>query len=160
MLIWFAETTLIASILAAVALLGGRWRRIGPVARHALWLVVLVKLVTPPIVCWPRPAILSSDEAREPERPGPSAGPEAIAAELTSDEGVEDAEAEGASTSSRPWRRCPRRRPSLLSSGPLGSVPIPLDLAAIRRAVLITWAAATAAIVLASAAGSPGSAVI
>ena len=74
MLIWFAETTLIASILAAVALLGGRWRRIGPVARHALWLVVLVKLVTPPIVCWPRPALLSSDEARSPRgrgrRPG------------------------------------------------------------------------------------------
>src|SRR5215218_2324529 len=97
MLIWFAETTLIASILAAVALLGGRWQRIGPVDRHALWLVVLVKLVAPPIVCWPRPAILSSVAARQPERPGPSTGPKAIGADVTWDEAVGGAEAEAAS---------------------------------------------------------------
>src|SRR5436305_965537 len=138
MLIWFAETTLIASILAAVALLGGRWQRIGPVGRHALWLVVLVKLVAPPIVCWPRPAILSSDEAREPERPGPSAGPKAIGAESTWDERVEGAEAEAASLFSH---AAPVPAPS--SVRPLGAGPLiarlPVDLAAIRRAILITW---------------------
>src|SRR3982751_4249645 len=94
MLIWFAETTLIASILAAVALLGGRWRRIGPVGRHALWLAVLVKLVVPPIVSWPRPAIVSWGEAK---RPVLSAGGRAIAVQLTRDESVEDGTAEGAS---------------------------------------------------------------
>jgi hypothetical protein len=50
---WVAETSLVASILALVALLGGRFRRLGPAARHALWLVVLVKLMTPPLVHWP-----------------------------------------------------------------------------------------------------------
>src|SRR5205814_1197462 len=50
---WFAETTLVASGLAVVAALAGRVRSIGPTARHALWLVVLIKLVTPPLVCWP-----------------------------------------------------------------------------------------------------------
>jgi beta-lactamase regulating signal transducer with metallopeptidase domain len=50
---WFAETTLVASALAVVAMLLGRVRRIGPAVRHVLWLVVLVKLVTPPLVHWP-----------------------------------------------------------------------------------------------------------
>src|SRR5579883_628088 len=53
MLGWFAETTLVAAGLAAVAALGGRVRSIGPAARHALWLVVLIKMMTPPLVCWP-----------------------------------------------------------------------------------------------------------
>ena len=53
MLGWFAETTLVASGLAAVAALVGRVRSIGPAARHALWLVVLIKLMTPPLVSWP-----------------------------------------------------------------------------------------------------------
>ena len=56
MLVWFAETTLVATVLAASAMLAGRWLRIGPVARHALWLVVLIKLLAPPVVSWPRPA--------------------------------------------------------------------------------------------------------
>ncbi len=53
---WFAETTLVAAGLAVVAALAGRLRSIGPTARHALWLVVLVKLMTPPLVSWPWPA--------------------------------------------------------------------------------------------------------
>ncbi len=53
---WFAETTLVAAALAVVAALAGRLRSIGPTARHALWLVVLVKLMTPPLVSWPWPA--------------------------------------------------------------------------------------------------------
>jgi len=69
MLVWFAETTLVAMILAGSAVLAGRWLRIGPVARHALWLVVLVKLVAPPVVSWPKPAWLawpSREVARAP----------------------------------------------------------------------------------------------
>jgi beta-lactamase regulating signal transducer with metallopeptidase domain len=53
MLGWFAETTLVASGLAVVAILAGRLRSIGPTARHALWLVVLIKMMTPPLVSWP-----------------------------------------------------------------------------------------------------------
>ena len=53
MLGWFVETTLVASGLAVVAALASRLRSIGPTARHVLWLVVLVKLMTPPLVSWP-----------------------------------------------------------------------------------------------------------
>jgi beta-lactamase regulating signal transducer with metallopeptidase domain len=53
MLGWFVETTLVASGLAVVAASAGRLRSIGPTARHALWLVVLLKLMTPPLFCWP-----------------------------------------------------------------------------------------------------------
>ena len=50
---WFVETTLVASGLAVVAAVASRLRPIGPTARHLLWLVVLVRLMTPPLVCWP-----------------------------------------------------------------------------------------------------------
>jgi len=53
---WFAETTLVGAALAVVAALAGRLRPIAPTVRHALWLVVLVKLMTPPLVSWPWPA--------------------------------------------------------------------------------------------------------
>jgi beta-lactamase regulating signal transducer with metallopeptidase domain/multidrug resistance efflux pump len=53
MLWWFAQTTLIAGALAVVATLGGRWKRLGPEARHILWLLVLIKLAIPPFVVWP-----------------------------------------------------------------------------------------------------------
>ena len=53
MLGWFAETTLVAAGLAVVAVLAGRLRPVGPTVRHALWLVVLIKLMTPPLVSWP-----------------------------------------------------------------------------------------------------------
>jgi len=53
MLWWFAETTLVAAVLAVVAVLASRMRSVGPTVRHALWLVVLIKLMTPPLVSWP-----------------------------------------------------------------------------------------------------------
>jgi len=53
MLWWFAETALVAAVLAALATLAGRSGRFGPEARHAFWLVVLVRLVLPPVVSWP-----------------------------------------------------------------------------------------------------------
>src|ERR1700722_694102 len=53
MLGWSAQTTLIAMVLAAVAILASRSRRLGPAARHVLWLVVMIKLVAPPVVDWP-----------------------------------------------------------------------------------------------------------
>jgi beta-lactamase regulating signal transducer with metallopeptidase domain len=53
MLFWFVETTLVAAVLATIAVLASRYFRLPPVARHLLWLVVLIKLLTPPIVSWP-----------------------------------------------------------------------------------------------------------
>ncbi|QEH31634.1 Regulatory protein BlaR1 [Aquisphaera giovannonii] len=50
MLYWFAETTLVAGLLAAAAALAGRLRALDAPARHLLWVLVLVKLVTPPLV--------------------------------------------------------------------------------------------------------------
>jgi beta-lactamase regulating signal transducer with metallopeptidase domain len=55
MLWWFAETTLVAAALATVAALAPRLRPLSPATRHLLWLVVLVKLVTPPLLSWPWP---------------------------------------------------------------------------------------------------------
>jgi beta-lactamase regulating signal transducer with metallopeptidase domain len=53
MLIWCAETTIVTGVLALVALAIGRHRSVSPAVRHALWLVVLIKFVTPPLVSWP-----------------------------------------------------------------------------------------------------------
>ncbi|HVQ41608.1 MAG TPA: M56 family metallopeptidase [Vicinamibacterales bacterium] len=53
---WFFQNTVVTAILACGVLVMCRFVRIGPVARHALWVLVLVKFVTPPIVAWPWPA--------------------------------------------------------------------------------------------------------
>ena len=52
---WFAETTVVAGLLAVFAAVAGRFRSLGPSARHALWLVVLLKMMTPPIIHAPSP---------------------------------------------------------------------------------------------------------
>src|SRR3954454_20565631 len=106
MLWWFAETTLIAGLLAGVAAALGRVRSIGPTARHLLWLVVLVKLMVPPVIPspWPLPSpmdwpfarwvptdeplpavlpehleLIAHDSASETGRLSPDAEPEAAA---------------------------------------------------------------------------------
>src|SRR3954469_8475769 len=53
MLWWTFQNLVIASVLAALVWLACRSGRVGPVGRHALWLVVLIKLLTPPLVVWP-----------------------------------------------------------------------------------------------------------
>jgi beta-lactamase regulating signal transducer with metallopeptidase domain len=50
---WLFQDLVITAALAAVVAVICRAPRIGPVARHALWVVVLVKFVTPPLVVWP-----------------------------------------------------------------------------------------------------------
>ena len=50
---WIAETTLVAAGIALVAWFASRVLASGPTVRHALWLVVLIKLVTPPLFSWP-----------------------------------------------------------------------------------------------------------
>ena len=53
MLWWLAQNTVSAAILALLIVLLCRFCTLRPSLRHALWLVVLVKLVAPPLVAWP-----------------------------------------------------------------------------------------------------------
>ena len=53
---WLFQNVVITTALAALVVMVCRTTRIGPVARHALWVLVLVKFVTPPLVVWPWPA--------------------------------------------------------------------------------------------------------
>ncbi|APW59432.1 M56 family metallopeptidase [Paludisphaera borealis] len=53
MLWWFAETSLVAGLLAALAAGFSRLRPITPTTRHLLWLAVLIKFVTPPLISSP-----------------------------------------------------------------------------------------------------------
>jgi beta-lactamase regulating signal transducer with metallopeptidase domain len=55
MLWWLAHTTVSAAVLAGFVALVCRFGRLRPVARHVLWLLVLVKLMMPPIVTWQIP---------------------------------------------------------------------------------------------------------
>jgi beta-lactamase regulating signal transducer with metallopeptidase domain len=64
MLGWLAETTIVAVALAGVVALICRSLSRQPALRHALWLVVLLKLLTPPWLAWPWPA--PSNVYREP----------------------------------------------------------------------------------------------
>lgn len=50
---WMFQNLVITTVLAAAVAVACRVGRIGPVARHALWVLVLVKFVTPPLVVWP-----------------------------------------------------------------------------------------------------------
>jgi beta-lactamase regulating signal transducer with metallopeptidase domain len=53
MIWWVAQSLIVAPLLAAGVWVLCRFTRIGPAARHALWLVVLAKLLIPPLVAWP-----------------------------------------------------------------------------------------------------------
>lgn len=53
MIWWIIQNTISAVVMAAVVTAICRFTRIRPAARHALWLLVLIKLVTPPLVSWP-----------------------------------------------------------------------------------------------------------
>ena len=48
MLVWFAYNTLAAAVLAGLVLLACRLWRFRPAVQHALWVLVLVKMLTPP----------------------------------------------------------------------------------------------------------------
>jgi beta-lactamase regulating signal transducer with metallopeptidase domain len=50
---WVVHNTLTAAVLAAAVALVVRIGRPSPAVRHALWLIVLVKLLLPPLVNWP-----------------------------------------------------------------------------------------------------------
>ncbi|MBL8753904.1 MAG: M48 family metalloprotease [Planctomycetes bacterium] len=46
---WLVANTVVAAAIALLAVAIGRWLRPAPVVMHGLWLVVLLKLVTPPL---------------------------------------------------------------------------------------------------------------
>lgn len=52
-LAWALETTIVAAVLVAFAKAASKSGRLAPATKHILWLVVLCKMVTPPVVHWP-----------------------------------------------------------------------------------------------------------
>jgi beta-lactamase regulating signal transducer with metallopeptidase domain len=66
MLWWLAQNGVAAGLLTGLVALVCRLGRLGPAARHALWLIVLLKLVTPPVILWPW-ALPAFGEARHTE---------------------------------------------------------------------------------------------
>ena len=66
---WLILHTAVVTALALLALALGRLLRLGPAARHALWLVVLVKLLLPPVVYWPWALPVPARRAPEPVSP-------------------------------------------------------------------------------------------
>ncbi len=80
---WLIETTLIVAALAAVVSVGCRVWRCSPAVRHALWLVVLLKLLLPPVVPCPWGPIpyldqaLTLEETAEPSRLATPIAPDA-----------------------------------------------------------------------------------
>jgi beta-lactamase regulating signal transducer with metallopeptidase domain len=66
MLWWLAQNTVTAAVLATAVALLCRLGRLGPAVRHALWFVVLLKLLSPPLIAWPWPL---PDVGRFPPQP-------------------------------------------------------------------------------------------
>src|SRR6185436_5006182 len=90
---WILQNMVIAGVLAALVWVICRIGRVGPVGRHALWLLVLLKLITPPLVVWPwalhtpldridpavestrtSPAVAAGSQSPEPGDAGSSGG--------------------------------------------------------------------------------------
>ena len=58
MLWWTLQNLVVAGLATGLIALVCRAAPIGPVGRHALWLVVLMKLVTPPLIVLELPAAM------------------------------------------------------------------------------------------------------
>src|SRR5262245_3069303 len=88
------RNALLAAVLAVPALAASRWRR-QPALAHALWVVVLLRLVAPPLwqvpVGWPAPAVEVAENPSLSGAPGgqdevsgdPDESPSAVAAAPT-----------------------------------------------------------------------------
>ncbi len=50
---WMLQNFAVAALVGVLAWVLGRWGRLSPAARHMLWVLVLVKLLTPPLWGWP-----------------------------------------------------------------------------------------------------------
>lgn len=116
MMWWFAETTVTVAAIAAIAILAPRAGRVGPAARHALWLVAMVRLVTPPLVYWPRGPL----PPRRPESSAPMTRP--VAAGTTPSPFAPGSNAEG--RMARIGLEAGPPRPTAFDAGP-GGGPAP-----------------------------------
>ena len=56
MLWWLTENALAAAVLAGMVAGLCRLVRLSPAVRHALWLLILIKMLTPPLLTWPWPS--------------------------------------------------------------------------------------------------------
>jgi len=50
---WLFQNLVVTTLLAGAVALVCRTMRVGPVVRHALWVIVLIKFITPPVLVWP-----------------------------------------------------------------------------------------------------------
>lgn len=50
---WAFQNIVVTAVLALVVAMICRMRGLSPVVRHALWVIVLIKFVTPPLMVWP-----------------------------------------------------------------------------------------------------------
>lgn len=69
---WLFQNLIVTALLAGVVALACRATRIGPVIRHGLWLIVLIKFITPPVLVWPwsapDPLGIATLDTRQPGR--------------------------------------------------------------------------------------------
>ena len=72
---WLIVHTVTTAAMAVVVAAACRWSRLGPAAHHLLWLVVLIKLLTPPVVYWPWPLLLFGSAPAVPAPEAPTNGP-------------------------------------------------------------------------------------
>src|SRR6516225_768477 len=69
MLWWLAQNTLLAAALAVLVTIACRVGRFRPAVCHALWLLVLLKLVAPPL--WPCPWPTTNETVYTVDAPAP-----------------------------------------------------------------------------------------
>ncbi|MBX7259376.1 MAG: M56 family metallopeptidase [Candidatus Hydrogenedentes bacterium] len=50
---WILQHLVIVTVLATIVYASSRAFRLSPAVRHALWVVVLIKLMMPPVIVWP-----------------------------------------------------------------------------------------------------------
>jgi beta-lactamase regulating signal transducer with metallopeptidase domain len=103
---WIFQNLVVTAALAGVVAAICRFGRIGPVGRHALWVLVLVKFVTPPLLAWPwaapDPLGVSRLDAWAGAResgPGPTRAADSVEPSASDDVRPRDAAPDGRSAS-------------------------------------------------------------
>jgi beta-lactamase regulating signal transducer with metallopeptidase domain len=96
---WIFQNLAITTVLAAAVAVVSRVWRIGPVARHALWVLVLVKFVTPPVLVWPWAAPDPLRLARVEQRVVPNQSPYEAFGALHKPAGLGDSSMSGSEAS-------------------------------------------------------------
>lgn len=117
---WLFQNVVITAVLAAVVIAVCRLTRLGPVARHALWLIVLVKFVTPPLVAWPWTVPDPLGIATLDERPAHSFSPPVGAVRISDDARPSDGDAFPAAAASISRTPVDARQPAARFASTLG----------------------------------------